>query len=97
MTQLQNRARAAGKKARLRSLRDVDPAAAVLAELADVLLDESVSDTQVRLKAFKRISRKRSRSAVETIRSLTRSPKDDFEQERLACYQPCAVFYSRCW
>jgi TnpA family transposase len=92
MVLLQNRARAAGKKARLRSLRDIDPAAVLLAELAGVLLDESVGDANVRSKAFTRISRKRTRLAIETIQTLTRSPEDDFQQERLARYQTVRRF-----
>ena len=87
VVQSQNRARAAGRKARLRSLRDIDSAALALSELASVLLDESVTDAQLRPKAFTRISRKRAQSAVETIENLTRSPDDDYEQERLSRYQ----------
>ena len=95
MTQLQNRARASGKKARLRSLRDIDASAVVLAELARVLLDEEIEDVGVRSRAFTRVSRRRAQIALETIARLTRSPEDDFQQERLLRYQTLRRFLPR--
>jgi TnpA family transposase len=92
MTLLQNRARASGKKARLRSLRDIDASALVLADLARVLLDDGVEDEGVRTRAFTRVSRRRAQIAVETITRLTRAPEDDFQQERLQRYQTLRRF-----
>lgn len=62
----------AEKKARLRTLKDLDQAAATLASACRVLLDPDVQDGELRTKLFEKMSRYTLQHAVDGITALIR-------------------------
>jgi hypothetical protein len=66
----------ADKKARLRTLKDLDGAAATLADVCRVLLDPALPDDRVRSRVFERIPQTLLERAVENVDALIRPPED---------------------
>jgi TnpA family transposase len=61
------------QKARIRTIKDLDAAARKLGEVCSVLLDDNVSEMELRDKIFSIISRSDLVSSVQTIHNLTKS------------------------
>ena len=68
----------ADKKARLRTLKDLDGAAATLADVCRVLLDPALPDDRVRSRVFEKIPQPLLEHAVENVDALIRPPEDVF-------------------
>ena len=66
----------ADKKARMRSLKDLDRSAATLAAACKVVLDSSISDDNVRARLFNDLPRTTLEKALEEVNALIR-PVDD--------------------
>jgi hypothetical protein len=66
----------ADKKARLRTLKDLDQSAAALAEACHLLLDLDVPDESLRKKVFAKIPRAALENALERVSVLIRPPDD---------------------
>ncbi|CAG7856584.1 hypothetical protein MCAMS1_01126 [biofilm metagenome] len=77
-----NNAIKADRKARLRSLKDLDKAAAILANACQYLLDENMPDSGFRAKLFKTIPREKLLQALDDVNSLIR-PADDVYYQTL--------------
>ena len=71
----------ADKKARLRTLKDLDQSAAALAEACHLLLDLDVPDESLRKKVFAKIPRAALENALERVSVLIRPPDDVYYQE----------------
>ena len=65
-----------GKKARLRTIRDLDAAALLLRRAGGVLMDEAVKDDAVRKAAFAIVPRATLAAALEQIDAIVRPPGD---------------------
>jgi TnpA family transposase len=76
----------ADKKARLRTLKDLDGAAATLADVCRVLLDPALPDDRVRSRVFEKIPQPLLEHAVENVDALIRPPEDVFYKELDARY-----------
>jgi len=76
----------ADKKARLRTLKDLDGAAATLADVCRVLLDPALPDDRVRSRVFEKIPQTVLEHAVENVDALIRPPEDVFYKELDARY-----------
>jgi TnpA family transposase len=66
----------ADKKARQRTLKDLDQAAATLASACRIVLDQALADVELRAKLFERVPRELLTQAVESVNALIR-PTDD--------------------
>jgi hypothetical protein len=77
----------ADRKARLRSLKDLDAVAMTLADACAPLLDPSLSDSEVRGHVFARVPREALGRALQEFRTLVRPPDDVFYHELRARYR----------
>lgn len=80
-----------GKKARLRTLRDLDAAALSLAEISEKVITPEWTDEQVR--AFLTEKQTKITEAVTTIYGLARPADDNFYQEIVARYPAVRRFF----
>lgn len=82
----------AGQKARLRSIRDLDAAAMTLADACKILMNPSLSDTEVRAAIFTKFSPEILAQTIENTYALTRPPDDIFYSELLTSYRRVRLF-----
>jgi TnpA family transposase len=75
------------KKARLRSLKDLDSSAATLADACVVLVDASIDDKDVRSRLFADLPRDVLLQALEEVRALIRPPDDVLFHALDECYR----------
>ncbi len=68
----------ADRQARLRTLKDLDRAALLLAAVSRVLLDPAVVDADLRTQAFARVPPDTLAQALASVEALTRPPDDMF-------------------
>lgn len=87
-----NNAIKADRKARLRSLKDLDQAAAVLASACQIVLDDALGDTELRDRLFARIPRTALTQAVENVSALIRPADNVYYQELDARYKTVRRF-----
>jgi Tn3 transposase DDE domain/Domain of unknown function (DUF4158) len=81
LTDLFSDAVAANKKARLRTLKDLDAAAIKTAGVSRVVLDANVADSEVRRTIFAMMERAELETSVEQIDKLVRPPVDVYYKE----------------
>ena len=72
---------AADRKARLRTLKDLDQSAAALAEACRLLLDSELPDESLRNEVFAKIPRAALENALERVSALIRPPDDVYYTE----------------
>ncbi len=77
----------ADKKARLRTLKDLDQAAATLASACQMLLDSNLPDADLRTLLFEKIPRDTLTRALEGVNALIRPADDVYYQELDAKYK----------
>ena len=77
----------AARKARLRTLKDLDLSAATLAEACRLLLDPALPDEYLRTKVFAKIPRAALENALERVCALIRPQDDVFFQELSVRYR----------
>lgn len=82
----------ADKKARLRSLKDLDAAAATLASACQIVLDTSVPDAKLRIQLFARISPDAIAQALASVNTLIRPVDNVYYQELDAKYKTVRRF-----
>jgi TnpA family transposase len=87
LTEIFSKAEELGRKARLRTLKDLDAAALQTSAACGVLLDPSVPDEQVRAVAFAGIPRHELEAARQQIARLVRPPEDVSYQELQTQYR----------
>jgi len=80
------------KKARLRTLKDLDQAAAILANACRVLLDPSVEDGELRTKLFEKISRDTLKHAVDGVSTLIRPSNNVYFKDLESKYRTVRRF-----
>jgi TnpA family transposase len=76
----------ADKKARLRTLKDLDLAAATLASACQILLDAGVPDAELRTRLFAKIPRDRLTQALDGVNALIRPTDNVYYRELDAKY-----------
>jgi TnpA family transposase len=76
-----NTARKADRKTRLRTLKDLDRAATLLADACQVVLDTTLPDDTLRKELFAKISRDTLTQALQEVTNLVRPPDDVFYSE----------------
>ena len=86
MSDILRDAKRLGDRARLRTLKDLDAAALDLRAACEILLDDSLSDAEVRNAVFARLSRARLKNAAERVAALARPADEDYQQELVAGY-----------
>ncbi len=82
----------ADKKSRLRTLKDLDQAAATLASACQMLLDTSLPDGDLRTRLFDKIPRNALTLALEGVNALIRPADDVYYQELDAKYKTVRCF-----
>lgn len=82
----------ADKKARLRSLKDLDQAAATLASACQMLLDTQLPDVDLRTRLFEKIQRVTLTQALEGVNTLIRPADNVYYQELDAKYKTVRFF-----
>jgi TnpA family transposase len=87
-----NAALRADKKARLRTLKDLDKAAATLANACQILLDTSFPDVELRTQLFEKIPRDTLAQAVDGVIALIRPADDVYYHELDAKYRTVRRF-----
>jgi hypothetical protein len=71
----------ADKKARLRTLKDLDQAAATLACACEMMLDPSLPDAEIRARLFEKIPRDTLTLALQGVNTLIRPADDVYYRE----------------
>jgi TnpA family transposase len=84
-----------GQQTRLRTIKDLDAAAAQLRHACAVLLDPALPDADVRLAAFARVPREAIAKAMGHVDSLIRPPDDVYYQELQTSYRRVRRFLPR--
>ncbi|CAE6812098.1 Tn3 family transposase ISXc4 [Paraburkholderia aspalathi] len=82
----------ADKKARLRTLKDLDQAAATLAHACQLLLDTSVPDAELRATLFEKIPRDSLARALEGVTTLIRPADNVYFRELDARYRTVRLY-----
>lgn len=82
----------ADRKARLRTLKDLDQAAAVLASACQMVLDQALPDAELRTRLFARIPRNALTLALEGVNALIRPADDVYYRELDAKYKTVRRF-----
>lgn len=82
----------ADKKARLRTLKDLDQAAATLARACEMYFDPSVPDAELRTKTFEKIPRELLAQALKGVNTLIRPADNVFYAELDAKYKTVRSF-----
>ena len=75
------KAEQADRKTRLRTLRDLDKAATILAKACRILLDPALSDDTLRAQVDAAVGHNTLAQALEDVNALTRPPNDVFYLE----------------
>ena len=81
-----------GEKERLRTLHDLDAAALQLWDALQVLLNEAVEATAIRMQTFARVPRERLFEAGAEVETLTRPPDDNYYAELVERYRSVRYF-----
>jgi len=79
-----NDAKLIGKKKRLRTLKDLDRSAVVLAKVGKLILDEKISDLKLRKTIFKIASKNLIADSMATVNELARPENSDYLEEMVA-------------
>jgi len=82
----------AGQKARLRSIRDLDSAAMTLADACKMLMNTSLSDTEVRSVIFSKFTPEKLTKTIENAYALIRPPDDVFYSELETSFRRIRLF-----
>jgi TnpA family transposase len=82
----------ADKKARLRTLKDLDAAAATLASACQMVLDGALPDAELRARLFEKIPREMLTQALDGVNALIRPADDVYYRELDAKYKTVRRF-----
>ena len=82
----------ADRQARLRSLKDLDAVALMLAQACTLLLDPSVADDELRGYVFERVPRETLADALKELNTLVRPPDNVFYNELQTRYRRVRLF-----
>jgi TnpA family transposase len=81
-----NDAKRTGKKKRLRTLKDLDRSAVILAKISKLILDEKISDLKLRRSIFKIASKNLIADSMATVNELARPENSGYLEEMVAQY-----------
>ena len=82
----------AGKKERLRTLKDLDAAALELSQVGKIILDENCDDSHVRQQIWSFITQDKLAEVVEKVEKLARLTQDNYYQELLNKWRTVRIF-----
>ncbi|WP_291869876.1 Tn3 family transposase [Maribacter sp.] len=86
VTTIVNNAKRIGKKKRLRTLKDLDRSAVILAKVSKLVLDEKISDLKLRKSIYKVASKDLIENSMDTVNELARPENSDYWEEMIAQY-----------
>lgn len=81
-----SKAKKIGHKKRLRTLKDLDKSAIMLAEVCNIILDENMPDNRLRQIIFTQLSKEKLLTSIQTIHALARPKNEDFQTEMIEQY-----------
>ena len=87
LTDIFSEAAAAAKKARLRTLKDLDAAALQTANVTRIVLDTQIGDSDIRQAVFRMMSRTDLEASVQQIENIVRPPEDVYYRELRGSYR----------
>lgn len=87
ITEIFSEAEKASAKARLRTIKDLDAAAIQLSQVCRLLLDDKLSDADLRSTIFAATTKENLATAVEQVDSLVRPPEDVYYRELESSHQ----------
>jgi hypothetical protein len=87
LTDIFSEAAAAAKKARLRTLKDLDAAALQTANVTRIVLDPQIGDSDIRQAVFRMMSRTDLESSIQQIENIVRPPEDVYYRELRGSYR----------
>ncbi|MBV9085680.1 MAG: DUF4158 domain-containing protein [Acidobacteriaceae bacterium] len=97
ITGIFSEAEKASAKARLRTIKDLDAAAIQLSQICRIILDDKLSDADLRSAIYGTTTREDLQSAVGQVDSLVRPPEDVYCRELEASYPRVRRFLPSYW
>jgi hypothetical protein len=95
ITGIAGNAKKLGQKKRLRTLKDLDKSALVLAKVCALILNEETKDDQIRETIFTQMSKVQLMESIATVKNLARSPDNKYEGEMIEQYGKVRRFLPR--
>ena len=92
ISDIAGQARNIGKKKRLRTLKDLDKAALIMADVFAMVLNEDIDDQQLREAIFARCSQEDLARSIAVVTELARPPEDKFHEEMVEQYGRVKLF-----
>jgi TnpA family transposase len=86
VTTIVNDAKRIGKKKRLRTLKDLDRSAVILAKVGKLILDDKISDSKLRKSIYKIASKDLIENSMVTVNELARPENSHYLEEMIAQY-----------
>jgi TnpA family transposase len=86
ITDVAGKAKNAGQKNRLRTLKDLDKSALVLAEVCALILNEETKDNKLRETIFSKMPKDKLKESISLVNSLARPFDDNFHDEMMEQY-----------
>jgi hypothetical protein len=86
ITDITGKAKKAGQKERLRTIKDLDKSALVLAEVCSLILNENTRNNELREAILSRVSVEKLKESINTVNSLARPIDDNFYSEIVEQY-----------
>ncbi len=86
ITDIAGEAKKLGQKKRLRTLKDLDKSALVLAEVCGLILNEEMQEEPLRTAIFSRVSREKLSELIATVHELARPADSNFQDEMVEQY-----------
>lgn len=81
-----------GRRERLRTLKDLDKAALVIAEVCELIVSEEIDSKDLRDEIFARVSKEQLAESITAVTELARPPEDKFHKEMVAQYGRVKLF-----
>ena len=86
ITDIAGKAKNAGKRKRLRSLKDLDKSAISLAAVCTLILNEQTDDADLRQQIFDLVSKEQLANSINVVTRLARPSNEQFQQEMVEQY-----------
>ncbi len=86
LTDIAGKAKIAGQKKRLRTLKDLDKSAMALADVCTLILNEETQDAQLREIIFSQISKEKLTESIATVKDLAQPYNHNFYDEMVEQY-----------
>lgn len=94
ITDITGQAKRIGKKKRLRTLKDLDRSALTLAQVCALVLNEEMSDDQLREAIYACVPKDQLKQFIATVNEIARPPEGHFHEEMVEQYGRVKLFLS---